>query len=372
MKIAHLADLHIGKMIFGYSLIDDQIYILDQIVQHCIQHDVDVVMLCGDIFDRSVPSATSIRVLNDFLTQLHDHHITVLMIAGNHDSPERIAYGQDLFAMAKIYPFGYFSGKIEPLIFQDQYGPIHFYPIPFLRLADINRYVETPFTQYTEAFAWLIQQMNLDSSIRNICLGHQFILGSSIDENGSEEMMVGGLDQIDAKIFSVFDYAAFGHIHRPQNIYANTIRYCGTPLAYSFAEENQVKSMPVITLEQKGQIQIELIPLVALRQMKTVVGRFEDLMSMGQSDDYVRIVLTDDHDIPDAIYDLRKHFPHLMRLEYQNVRTQYDQILNTPQIDQVSPLELIEQFYESQNNQSLSDEQKQYIQQIIQQVMEEQ
>ncbi len=373
MKIAHLADLHLGKTLHGYSLIEDQRYICREITEKIRDHQIDTVIIAGDVYDRAVPSAEATVLLNDFLNDLSDLNVNVLMIAGNHDSADRLSYGASLFKKMKIYIAGSYTGKLEPVVLEDDYGEICFYLLPFIRPLHVNRYLgeEEKTGSYTEAVDYVLKHAGIDETKRNVLVMHQFVTGAKVDENGSEELIVGGLDQVSVDVLKGFDYTALGHIHRPQTILNETIRYSGTPLKYSLGEIGQTKSFPVIELKEKGVVDIQTVELKPLHEMRQVKGTFRKITKNHEqvSLDYVHVILTDENEITDAGRILRNIYPNILRLEYDNQRTRTVREVSAP-VDTVqkTPLQIFAEFYEKRNGVTMSEDQQTLLQQIIEDI----
>ena len=372
MKLIHLSDLHLGKRVNEVSMIEDQEYILHQILRIVKDEKADAVMLSGDIYDKSVPSAEAVTLFDEFLSRLAQLQVKVYAISGNHDSPERLAFGNRLMEGAGIYLSPVYNGNIAPLQLSDEHGMVNFWLLPFIKPAHVKRfYPDDTIESYTDAVRVAIEKMKIDTTQRNVLLTHQFVTGASVDPDGSEEISVGGSDNVDASVFDGFDYVALGHIHGPQNIGSNRIRYCGTPLKYSFSEEKHHKSVTVVNLGEKGELQLILRPLTPLHDLRTLRGSFAEVTDKAfyeaeVCDDYLHVVLTDEEDIPEAVGKLRLIYPNLMKLSYDNTRTRADQIIDAAEDTQRrSPLDLFNELYELQNNRPMSDVQRAFAQELI-------
>lgn len=377
MKLFHISDLHIGKKVNGFSMIEDQRYILTEIIQMIEEERPDVLLISGDVYDVKQPSAEAVALLDDFLKKLAKEHADIGMdtciISGNHDSAERLAYASSIIDMSGIHISPVYDGKVSAFRKSDEYGEVSFYLLPFLRPADVKRYFpDEDINSYDDAIHTVVSDLNVDTSKRNVILSHQFVTGAKRSE--SEEVIVGGLDNISALIYDDFDYAALGHIHGPQKTGRDTVRYSGTPLKYSFSEEHDKKSVVEVDLLEKGNVSISLHELTPKHDMRVIRGRYDDLMNRENykdtdTDDYVKIVLTDEEDIPSAIEKLRVVYPNIMQLEYDNKRTRTAQTIEgDAKVDEKSPQQLFEEFYELQNNQSMTDEQKEYVSSLIEKV----
>lgn len=370
MRFAHLSDLHIGKRVNGFSMIEDQKYILNQVVEIIKREEVEAVILAGDIYDKTIPSAEAVQILDDFLIQLSNLNLPIFVISGNHDSAERLSFGARVLRKSQIYISELYNGEITPITLEDEYGKIHVYLMPFLKPALVRQALgREEIVTYQDAVEMAIHQIPLKEEDRNILVAHQFVIGAS--KSDSEEVSVGGLDQISHTLFESFDYTALGHIHGPQHIGKETIRYCGTPLKYSFSEEAHTKSVTIIDLEQKGKTTIRMVPLIPMRDMRKIRGKYEEIISQALADnrsleDYIQITLTDEEDVLNGLENLRKIYPNIMRFEYDNKRTrEQNELTNTVVIEQRSELELFEEFYFLQNNQEISKEQRELLQAII-------
>lgn len=375
MKLIHLSDLHIGKRVNEVSMIEDQAYILLEILRIIDEENPDAVLIAGDVYDKSVPSAEAVTLLDDFLCRLAKRDKPVFIISGNHDSPERLAFGNRLMEGAGIHVSPVYGGEIRPVVLEDAHGEVNFYLLPFIKPIHVKRfYPDEGIESYTDACRVAIEKMNVDYGKRNVLLTHQFVTGASTCE--SEEVSVGGSDNVDASVFEGFDYVALGHIHGPQNIGSNKIRYCGTPLKYSFSESDHFKSVTVVNLGEKENLQLRTVPLTPKHDMRQIRGSFEmitgrDFYESIPADDYLHVILTDEEDIPEAVGRLRVIYPNLMKLSYDNTRTRANQIIDgAAEVQRKSPLELFDELYELQNNQPMSAEQRAFAQELIEAIRE--
>lgn len=376
MKLIHLSDLHLGKRVHEVSMLPEQVLILRQILDILDEEQPQALLLCGDIYDKTVPSGEAVTVFDDFLCQLAQRKLPVFIISGNHDSPERLAFGGRLMDASGIHFSPVFSGDIQPISLRDEYGPVHFWLLPFLKPAHVRRFYpeEAPET-YTDALRVAIGRMAVDPTQRNVLLTHQFVTGAATCE--SEELSVGGTDCVDAEVFSDFDYVALGHLHGPQNVLSPRIRYCGTPLKYSFSEAHQHKSVTVAELGEKGDLQIRLRPLTPLHDLREIRGAYQEVTAKSfyegtPTEDYLHITLTDEEDVPEAMGRLRAIYPNLLKLSYDNTRTRSNTVLDTAaDVQRKSPLELFGELYEKQNNQPLSPVQRQYLLELIESIWED-
>ena len=376
MKIVHLSDLHLGKRVNEFSMLEDQAYILAEILRIIDRVQPQEVIVAGDVYDKPVPPAEAVELFDDFLWRLAQRQVQVFIISGNHDSPERIAFASRLIDSSGIHLSPVYNGKVAPVSLQDQYGPVNFYMLPFIKPAHVRRFFEdAEINSYTDALRVAIDAMEMNHDQRNVLISHQFVTGASRSE--SEDISVGGADNVDAAVFDGIDYVALGHIHGPQNIGYDRIRYCGTPLKYSFSEANHTKSVTVVTLAEKGKLTTETIPLTPKHDMRELRGFYMDLTARQAyegtaTDDYLHITLTDEEDIPDVMNKLRVIYPNLMKLEYDNKRTRSGrEITGADAPESKSPLELVAEFYELQNGQPMSEEQARYSKEIIEKIWED-
>lgn len=377
MKLIHLSDLHLGKRVNEFSMLEDQSYILDQILEIIDRERPDAVLIAGDVYDRPVPPAEAVALLDDFLVKLSERDAPVLMISGNHDSPERLAFASRIMEKSRIHIAPVYDGTTAAVTLKDEHGPVDVWLLPFIKPVHARRcFPEEEIETYTDAVACAIRYMDLDRGRRNVLVTHQFVTGS--DRCESEEASVGGSDNVDKSVFEPFDYVALGHLHGPQSVDGDRVRYCGTPLKYSFSEAKHEKSVTVVELGEKGKLKLRTVPLTPKRDMLELRGTYMDVMAREfyqdlNRDSYVRITLTDEEDVPDAVSKLRVVYPYLMRLEYDNRRTRGgERLLEAEAAEKQSPLELFERFYEQQNNGPLSEEQRDYLIQVMEPIWEEQ
>ena len=370
MKIIHLSDLHIGKRVNEFSMLEDQEYILLEILRIVDEEKPDAVIIAGDVYDKSVPSAEAVRLLDDFLTFLAGRKLPVFMISGNHDSPERIAFGSRLMDRSGIYLSPVYDGRVIPRILRDDEGEVAFYMLPFIKPAHVRAvWPEEEISSYTDAVRRAIDHMEIDPARRNVLIAHQYVTGAERSE--SEDAAVGGLDNVDAAVFEPFDYTALGHIHGPQQFCGGRIRYCGTPLKYSFSERNHTKSVTVVELNRKGTPEIRTVPLQPRRDMREIRGTYQELTLKAnwqhtETEDYLHIILTDEEDVPDAMARLRTIYPNVMKLDYDNTRTRAEgKIAGAEAAERKSGMELFAEFYEKQNGQPMSQEQYRFSEHLF-------
>ena len=375
MKFIHLSDLHLGKRVNEYSMLEDQEYILKKIINIIDDEKPDGVIIAGDVYDKSVPSAEAVQLFDNFLVQLAKRKLEVFVISGNHDSPERIAFGSRIMDASGIHMSPVYDGNIAPISMQDKYGTVDVYMLPFIKPAHVRRFCDDEIITYTDAVNHVLSKLCIDPVNRNILVTHQFVTGALRSE--SEEISVGGSDNVDASVFDSFDYVALGHIHSPQNCGTERIRYCGTPLKYSFSEATDRKSVTVIELAEKGKVSYKTIDLVPQHDLVELKGTYDELTFRAfyegttWPEDYTHITLTDEEDIPDAIGKLRTVYHRLMKLDYDNRRTRSSmEISGATDVESKSPVELFSDFYELQNNGPMTPEQLEYMKSLIERTWE--
>lgn len=377
MKLLHLSDLHLGKRVNGYSMLEDQEFILKRINNIIDDEKPDGIIIAGDVYDKPVPPSEAVELFDSFIVGLAQRKVQTFIISGNHDSPERLAFGGRLIDLSGIHLCPVYNGSITPLSLNDEYGSVNIYMLPFIKPVNVRQcFPEKEIGSYTDAMRAAIEEMHINEGERNVLVTHQFVTGAS--RSDSEEISVGGTDNVDASVMECFDYVALGHIHGPQNIGSEKLRYCGTPLKYSFSEANHKKSVTVVELREKGCLELRLIPLSPLRDMKEIKGSFEELTSKSYYEgapfvnDYLHITLTDEQDIPQAFSRLALIYPDLMKLDYDNSRTRNRRALSAEefQVDNRTPLELFAEFYEKQNGAPMSEEQADLVSSLIEEIWE--
>ncbi len=378
MKFFHISDLHIGKRVHGFSILEDQEYILNRIISEAALKAPDAMVIAGDIYDKAVPTAEAVSLFDNFLYKISTIIPHVFIISGNHDSPQRLSFASRLIDKSGIHISKIYDGNVQRITLNDEFGDVDFYMMPFIKPSSVRAvFPDRAIKTYTDAMKMAIKKLPTAECNRKIIIAHQFITGSERSE--SEEITIGGLDNVDASVFEGFDYVALGHIHAPQSL-NERIRYCGTPLKYSFSETHQTKSITVVTIASSGEApKIDLIALTPLRDMVELKGTYDELMLKSNyeklnTDDYFHITLTDDEeDIFDAQKKLRLIYPNLMRLDYDNSRTgaNADNVfLDTQTSESLSPIDIFEDLYYMQNAKDMSDEQLQYVSKIIEGIEE--
>ncbi len=376
MKLLHLSDLHLGKRVNEFSMLEDQEYILEEILRVLDGEQPDAVLIAGDVYDKPVPPAEAVQLFDKFLTRLAAKNTQTFLISGNHDSSERLAFGARLMEGSGIHISPVYGGEVKPVELADEFGPVRVYLLPFVKPASVKRFFpEREIGSYTEAVAAAVDAMDLDPAVRNVLVTHQFVTGASRSE--SEEISVGGSDNVDVSVFDGFDYVALGHIHGPQNIGSERVRYCGTPLKYSFSEVKHAKSVAIAELGKKGELTVRTVPLIPKRDLAEIRGTYMELTAKAfyegkNREDYYHITLTDEEDIRDAVGRLRVIYPNLMKLDYDNLRTRLGgRVEAARQVEKKTPLELFAEFYRKQNNQDMSSEQASLVEGLIESIWEE-
>ena len=382
MKFLHISDLHFGKKLNEFSLIEDQRFIIYKILQCIDEIKPDAVLIAGDVYDKGIPSVEAVKLFDDFLCRLAERKLQVFIISGNHDSPERMTCGASLMETSGIHFAPVYDGTVCKYQLDDKNGPVNIYLLPFIKPAVVKAALETlgkdelsqTITTYDSALDAAISQMNIDWSQRNILVAHQFVTGSKRCD--SEDISVGGSDNISAELFNKFDYVALGHLHGMQKAGGENIRYSGSPLKYSFSEVNHKKGGLVVELDQKGSLKVEPVLFEPQHDLRCLKGTYEELTlkkyweQLGEGiNDYLHITLTDEDDVPEGFARLQLIYKNLVSLSYDNSRTQKDsQIEAVSQIENISPLDLFEKFYTLQNNQGFSDEQKKIARDLIEDI----
>lgn len=381
MKVLHVSDLHIGKRVNGKSMLDDQRYILRQILDIAEKHQVSVLLIAGDIYDKASPSAEAVTVFDAFLTDAVAAGLRVLAIPGNHDSAERIAYAQGLLEKQGVCLPPVYAGEVERVELEDEHGPVEFWLLPFLKPGDVRRFFpdEEIGDDYSAALRAVLGACAIDQGKRNVVLSHQLVTAyGTAPDRADDEIKLGGMDNVDVSVYDAFDYVALGHVHRPQRVGRDTVRYSGSPLKYSFSEARYDKSAALIELGEKkpgddvGEcVSFELIPLVPLHDVREVRGTLADVLAMGTaldaSQDYLHITLSDEHPQLDAMAKIHEVFPNAMMLDYDNVTVLIDrpQTQLTADPDSMDTLDLFSAFYESQVGNPLDNEQRDFARKLI-------
>lgn len=363
MKFLHLSDLHLGKRVSEISMHEDQQYILDEIIKIVGIEKPDAVCIAGDIYDKSVPSEEAMKLWDEFLKQLVSCRVEVFVSSGNHDSAVRLADHSGLIESAGIHISPVYNGEINKYVIKDEFGDVNIYMLPFVKPVHVCKiFPDTEIASYTDACRVAVEHIGINYDERNVLLAHQFI--TSAERSDSEEIVVGGIDNVDVDVFDGIDYVALGHIHGPQSIGRETVRYCGTPLKYSLSEKNHTKSVTVVEMGKKGDVTVRTIELKPLRDLRVIEGTFDEIVSKEfleaqNCEDYVHIILKDEDEIYDAARMLSLKYPNRIGMHYENTRTKENQVVEvTDEEKNKSELDYLVDLYEQQNNQPMTDEQR--------------
>lgn len=384
MKFLHISDLHLGKQLHRFSLQEEQDEILEHIRQIAAAERPDAVLIAGDVYDRSIPPVYATQSLDRFLAVLLQTGTTVCMVSGNHDSAERLGFLSGPLKQSRLHISPAYRGKVERVTLQDGGMVCDVWLLPYLRPAAVRPFFpEHEIATTNDAVAQVLASLPMEPGHRNVLVAHQFVAGASVigsEEccalDGTEELRVGGADLVEARLFSAFDYVALGHLHHPQNVGSERIRYCGTPLKYSFSELRSDKSVTVCELSPTGEIDLRLIPLPEPRRMQELRGTFAELTSeeavaATDRDAYTHVILTDDQPIPDVMNRLRQYYPNLTHLDWDNTRTRHvDDFTDAPDVER-TPMTLFSEFFERTNGAAMSSEQERYMDALIRSIWEE-
>ncbi len=378
MKLLHLADLHIGKRVYEYSMLEEQKEVLRQAISIVMEKQIDVVLIAGDVYDKSIPTIEGVKLLDSFLTALSEKSVPVLLISGNHDCPERLSFGSKVLEMAKLFVVGTCEEQVKKVTLYDEFGEINFYLLPFIKRQQIKVLEgEEPPNDDTQAIQLLLHRLSIDTTKRNILIAHQFVGGAGITpwQTDSETVSVGGLDMVDYQILDCFDYVALGHLHKAQSVGRKTVRYAGSPIKYSFSEARHEKSATLVTVEEKGTIKIEKVPFYPLHDMREIKGTLEqltreDVLKEADREDYMHITLTDEEEIYDVIGKLRAVYPNLMCLDFDNTRTRAEGavMITEEAMKQQGILELFQEFFLKQTGSAIGGTQEKILKEILEEV----
>lgn len=383
MKILHLADLHIGKIVLEQSMLEDQKYMLNQIVEKIKEKKIELVLISGDVYDRSVPPSDAVTCLSNFLKVLiKDLKLKVCMIAGNHDSKERLGFGSEIFADDGLFISANYNGSLDKVELEDEYGKINVYMLPYIKPVEIRGFFEEKeISTYHDAVKAVIEKEEINKKERNIILSHQFVTAGNEEpeRSDSETLTLGGTENVDVSCYKDFDYVALGHIHGPQRIGRDTARYAGTMLKYSFSEVNQKKSLAVIEFKEKECLDINLIPLKPIRDMRVIKGPIEELIKEENykgtnREDYIRAIITNEEPVYDAIGQIKKVYPNTLRLDIENSKMNSSiekELSNLDSIKKKDEVELFNEFYNFQHNQNLNETQLDIVKEVVKEVKKE-
>ncbi|HJC83609.1 MAG TPA: exonuclease SbcCD subunit D [Candidatus Anaerostipes avicola] len=376
MKILHLADLHLGKRVNEFSMLEDQRYILNQILDIVEEEAVEVVMICGDVYDKGIPPVDAIELLDDFLWKLAEKDCRTLMISGNHDSGDRLGFGKHLFQNSNLFIVSQFSGEIEKITIPCGNLPVNFYMLPFVKPVIVNQSLGIHTQSYQECLRYLIEHTKIDPEEMNLLMAHQFVTAGKENPelSDSETSSLGGIDNVDYRIFDPFDYVALGHIHKPQAMGRPQVRYSGSILKYSFSEIRKEKEVVLLHIEENKKMEMSFRKLKPLRDMREIKGTIRQLMEgeirLGNQEDYMQVTLTDEEEILDAIGKVRTVFPNVMQICLENRRYARQQQIRAEEQDILhqDPLQLFAEFYKMQNNIELEEEEAEKIKTIFEEV----
>lgn len=380
MKLLHIADLHIGKRVYEFSMLEQQKIILDRILNIIDVNKPQAVLLAGDIYDKNVPAAEAVELYDDFLTELCNRDLKIFVVSGNHDSRERISFGSRIMNKRNIFISGIYNGALKHETLTDEFGKADIWLLPFVKPAILRPYFETEnLDSYEEAVKTVLNAASIDDGKRNVLVAHQFVTagGKGPDRSDSEAISIGTLDNVDYQLFDKFDYVALGHIHRPQSMGRETVRYAGSILKYSFSEASHTKSVTMIELFEKGRVTLKQIPLVPEKDLREIKGPLEELIKpeiymAANKEDYLSVILTDEEGYIDPIGKLRTVYPNIMRLSFENSKTGKEQTYirtTVEEIAQKDPAELFEEFFLAQNDKAMSSDQKELMGTIFKQVL---
>ena len=381
MKFIHLSDLHLGKRVNDYSMIEDQRYILERILKIIKEEKPHAVLIAGDVYDKPLPPAEAVTLFDAFISRLSETDAEVFIISGNHDSAERLSFGSQIMDKQGMHFAGGYDGSTRCFSLEDEYGTVNFYMLPFVKPVHVRQaFTEddkaAEISSFTDAISYAVEKMGINTEGRNVLMAHQFCTGAVRSE--SEDVAVGGLDNVDASVFGPFDYTALGHLHGPQYAGTERIRYCGSPLKYSFSEAGHIKSVTVVELGEKKDgvcsVNIKTPELIPLRDMREIKGNFSELTDKNYykhicTNDYMRVILTDEDDVIGALGSLRAIYPYIMRLEYDNTRTRASAIIpDTEGNDSRTPIEIFAGLFEAQNGRPMDEEQAGLVSRLIEKV----
>ena len=371
MKFVHLSDLHIGKVVNGFSMLEDQKYILNEILGIIDVQKPDAILIAGDIFDRGIPPESAINVADDFFGELLERKLPILAISGNHDSAVRISFNSGFMRKSGFYMTSNLAGDIGPITLTDEYGPVNFWLLPYIQPFMVRKaFPDDEFDGYSGAVETVVRHMNIDKKQRNVILSHQYVEFS--ETSGSEESAVGTINCIGQKIYDDFDYVALGHIHQPATLAPNHMRYCGTQLSYNFSSHDlKEKTLTVVEMGPKGSVEIKEIPLHPLHAMRTVFGTFDEIMNLAASEDYLKVTLHDEQEIPNVMNELRSRFPNVMHLEYDNTRSRRTAVVEArKKALELHPAKLFAEFYENMSNHPMTEEQEKIVDALVREIWE--
>lgn len=371
MKILHTADWHIGKIIYGEYMLDDQRYILSQLLNYLKEESVDALVISGDLFDRAVPPAEAINLLNETLSKIVlEFRIPTIIISGNHDSAERLEFLNGILSGMDLHIEGVLKDEVKKVTYTDEYGLVNFFLLPYVDFFKARDLFGMNFKNKTEVISKFIEKMSIDENERNVLVAHEYVLGG--EESESERVLsIGGSEYIEPSIFEVFDYVALGHLHRPQNILSQKICYPGSLLKYSFSESYHEKGMNIVDFKEKGNINIQKLRFKVKRDMRVIKGFFKEVMEKEQTDDYLHVILEDENIVVEGMNKLKSRFPNVLSLEYPNSKTNKNIKSLEKDIQKISPIELFEIFFKEVKGRELNLDEKEIVKSVFEVVISE-
>ena len=371
MKIFHLADLHIGKIVNGFSMLKQQQYILEKVIYLVKTHKPKVLIIAGDIYDKHNPSNSAAILFSNFIEELSQFDLDILIVSGNHDSGQKLQFASGILSRQRIFISGSFDGKIDEVSLKDNFGTINFYLMPFVRPSDVRVYFPDV-SSYHNALETVLNNSDIDYNKRNVFIGHQFFGGgiSNVERSDSELISVGGIDNVGYNLLEKFDYAALGHLHKPQKLVFDYIRYSGSPLKYSESEVSHQKSIVMLDIMEKNNVKIELLELKPEIEMRKIEGYINDILNdsydLDKTNDYVHITLLDEGEVINAINKIRNKYPNVMTLKFKNIRSQNHNDINVrDDISETNPIDLFNDFFKLQNNREMNESQRKTVERLI-------
>lgn len=370
MKFLHISDLHLGIKLMEFDLIEDQRFILDEIVNIAIDNKVDAILIAGDVYDSTWPRIEAISLLDDFLTKISKNNIMIFMISGNHDQVERLSFGSKILKNSNVFISEKYSKNQMPIIVNDEFGSINIYMLPFIKPINIKTEfdIETNIS-YDDAVKTAIDNFNVNYDERNIILSHQFIAGSQVSD--SENFSVGGTDQVSSKNYDNFDYVALGHLHNPQLVSKKEyIRYSGSPIKLSFSEAKVNKVALIIDFKEKGNVSIDSVELKPLRDMAILKGKYQDIIEDNEKiekykNTYLKVTLTDEKDEPYVKDKLSYRYKYILQVTYERNNIDYLSNNTAEEISKKSDIDLIKDFFQKQMGREMDKKQIEYIEEAL-------
>lgn len=375
MKIVHTADWHLGKLVNGVHMTSDQRHTLNRFIHWMKNIQPDVLIIAGDVYDRSIPPVEAVRLLDDTLSRLLEiEQLNIIIIAGNHDSPERLSFGNKIFKNSRLHIICHYDGAISPIVLKDEYGIVKFYPIPYIEPSYVNELSDDKIQTHEEAMRYIVNQIELDDTARNICIAHMYVTGGyQLEESDSERpLSIGNVDYVPADVFKAFDYTALGHLHKNQKVGYSKIQYSGSLLKYSFSEARHKKQFTVVELDKEARVSIERHPVHVRRDLRVIKGKLHELISeevysLENCEDYLKVVLTDEGRLIDPMNRLRSVYPNVLKLERENIErsTKKTKTSASETFQSLNPLEMFEEFYGNIAGKALEKENRVLIKDIL-------